>query len=1203
MKNCFLLIPLLAVTTNFACAQPAPSAQTLLVEAESFQFRGDWLPASEGGASGGSLLLTSGGQGDALTVVSLPQSGNYNVWVRARDYAANPGARRFQVALDGALFAPEFGAHGTAGWKWEKAGARPLKAGDHVLAIHDTAHYFGRCDAILLTTGDVDPNAQSAGALAARRTAPKTVEAKLETPFAPVPPVRGAPREVAKLENETLRIRFLSATDGAGLTQITRETALKIGGIWRIVPAQDEKLWLQFAPQTTLNTSSYLPAWETPNAPAPQYAFEVGGQTYRASESGNNPFWAAPAQPLVARSARQSGPNRVEIGCETPDGTKASGRWELLPGARDARFSLEMTAPQSGFYSVGFSPFGAYAPGAVQHDLLPPLFQFQRLPASPVLVGSNLTPQPLALIQVAPDGFAPNSVLPNGSLPNAVAPNGVAPNGVAPNGVAPNGVALKGAAPDGGLPNSAAPNGASLNGATPNGALPNGIAPNDAASIALGVAAEPARLPFEWPNATNAVYGFSLLNAAKGVQPTIFAPVLGTPRSQFAAGAPISLSWRVISMPGDWKRALEYASNDIFGVTDYRKPYGVSLSDAALNMIGLIKSDASGWDPKLKGFLNIEAKNVASQASPLTVLSAAILTRDEELYQTRALPTIEYSLSRPGAHFGTAVPDTFPPYINQEGTQMQVPSGYFGLAYWQGLDELLGHDNPWLQSIAAPGGAPRLRTSFQAMPRWSETLAAYRLRPDAKTLATVQSEADAWLQSEVYARHTNELGVTPFYNMSFYPYWWDLLDLYELTHEKRYLDAAQEGAFYTIAGLWSHPRVPEGDITIHPDGEFGGEARLWYRGDKPYRLGYPRKAGDTPQKQVPAWLVAQMGLGLEQPSTYYGSGQGNFRNILMAAWAPDLLRLYRYTGREIYRTYARNAAISRFGNYPGYYLNGFTDLELSPRYPYDGPDVTSLYFHHIPAQLAWTLDFLVTEAQTRSGGKIDFPWSKGQGYVWFSNRIYGGAPGTVFGDRARLWLDARAAHASSNAINTLAARAQNRVWIVLMNEANAPTTTPLALDKNALGLVGDSYSLLDANGKATTAKLGQSLSVTVPAKGLVALSFAARPETQTPIPPLENGRVSQKLDGDWGTLEAFRIRSPFGKDSLYVVLTGRPKDGARATLQIEGEAPQECASYPFEFSVYPIAMDVDLKFSVQTVSADGVTGTSGPLALRGTARR
>ena len=384
------------------------------------------------------------------------------MWVRARDYDAQPGARRYQVALDGALFAPEFGAHGTAGWKWEKAGARQLSAGDHVLALHDSARFYGRCDAILLTTGDLDPNAQTKSALAAKRVAPKIVEARLATPFAPIAAIQGEAREVAKLENQNLQIRFLSALDEQGKTQIIRETALKSGGALRALPAQNEKLWLQYAPQTTIRTASMLPAWDTPNNTTPKYAFEVAGKIYQTAEGGNNPFWAAPAQALVARAARQNGAGAVEVDFQTPDGTRATGRWNLAPGASDAEFSLQMTAPQSGFYSVGFSPFSGFAPDAVQFDLLPPLFQYQRLPQAPVLIGSNATPQPLALVQVAPDGGAP---------------------------------------------------------------------------LTLGVAADPAKLPFEWATPTNAVYGFSLLNADKEVQPTIFAPVLGTPRSKFEAGS------------------------------------------------------------------------------------------------------------------------------------------------------------------------------------------------------------------------------------------------------------------------------------------------------------------------------------------------------------------------------------------------------------------------------------------------------------------------------------------------------------------------------------------------------------------------------------------------------------------------------------------------------------------------------------------
>jgi hypothetical protein len=1119
--------------TNFKCGLPlalfgvlctsGAQAASYWVEAEDFQFSGEWLEERDTSAQGNRILRTPGANADAITVVTLPQAGRYAVWVRARDYTEQQGKRRYKLLLDGTLFDPEFGAHGTAGWKWEKAGERELTAGDHVLALRDTAKFFGRADAVFFTTENLDPNTMANLAPKARRLVPKIVDTQAATPFAPSPERLGdAMVEVAKLENKHVRVRFLAVRTNVGKPQIVRETEININGTWQrvSVPLDGEKLFVLHAKKTDYRTASPLPSWLSEPSNAPIYRFTVNGNDYEAMAGRANPFFAAPAELVLGRSATQNNDGSVQVHYETASGLKAVGRWDLKPQAREVEFALAFTPQHDGIFSFGFSPFGAWSKEQVQFNLLPPLFQFQRLPESPVMVQSNTTPQPLALAQVALQEQA----------------------------------------------------------------------------ISLGVVADLSQMPFEWANAQNAAYGFSLLNADGKVQPTIFAPVLGQARSQMKKGETQTFSWRVLAFPGNWKSALEYASNEIFKVTDYRQPYKSSLSDAALNMIALLKNEeATGWNAERKGFWNIETINVASQASPLTVLSAAVLTRDEELYRTRALPSIEYTLSRPQAHFGMEVPNTHAAYINEDGTKIKVPSDFYGSTYWQGLHDLLGRKNGWLGELVVPKGEVRYRAAYSSMPRWSEMLGAYRLKPDATLLTQIKSEADKYLQSEVYGTKTRDLGIQPFYNVSYYPYWWDLLDLYELTTDKKYLDAAEHCAFFTIAGQWSHPRVPEGNITIHPGGEYAGEPHLWWKGDKPFRLGTPRQPGATPEKQVPAWLVAQVGLGLEQPSTYYASGKGGMRNILMSAWAPNLLRLYRYTGRDIFRVYARNAVISRFANYPGYYISGYTDLPLQSDYPYTGPDVTSIYYHHIPPHLAFTLDFLVTQAEQRSNGKIAFPWVKQQGYVWFTNRLYGHAPGTVFGDTARLWLSRNEVQVKSPAINYLLARGDNRLWLILMNESSQVQTPEISLDKNALG-IGDEYLIFNADGTSQSSR--GALAVSVPAKGLVALSFAARTQNKTEPPPLQSGRVTQQIGGEWGTLEAFRIRSPFGKDSLYVVLTGRPQNGV-ATLQLDGEAPQEKKNYPFEFSVYPLPMQRDIRFFVRFKNG-GTMQTSPTIVLPGT---
>lgn len=169
-----------------------------------------------------------------------------------------------------------------------------------------------------------------------------------------------------------------------------------------------------------------------------------------------------------------------------------------------------------------------------------------------------------------------------------------------------------------------------------------------------------------------------------------------------------------------------------------------------------------------------------------------------------------------------------------------------------------------------------------------------------------------------------------------------------------------------------------------------------------------------------------------------------------------------------------------------------------------------------------------------------------------------------------------------------------------MNESDSSVAPPITLDKAALGLTGNTFALFAADGKSRTATMRNAPVVTVPPKGLVALSFPTRPQAALDIPPLANGRATQQLGGEWGALEAFRIRSPFGKDSLYVVLTGRPKDGASATLQIDGAQPLEKKTYPYEFSVYPWPMKRDLKFALQLKDATGAVTTSQPVVLPGT---
>ncbi|MFT6620357.1 MAG: hypothetical protein ACJASX_003266, partial [Limisphaerales bacterium] len=105
-------------------------AATILVEAESFNNHGGWKLDTQFIEIMGSPYLLAHGLGtpvaDASTTVSFPQTGNYQVWVRTKDWVApwnapgTPG--EFKLAVNGKTLSASFGTTG-AEWHWQAGGS------------------------------------------------------------------------------------------------------------------------------------------------------------------------------------------------------------------------------------------------------------------------------------------------------------------------------------------------------------------------------------------------------------------------------------------------------------------------------------------------------------------------------------------------------------------------------------------------------------------------------------------------------------------------------------------------------------------------------------------------------------------------------------------------------------------------------------------------------------------------------------------------------------------------------------------------------------------------------------------------------------------------------------------------------------------------------------------------------------------------
>ena len=151
------LILAMATAISLACWGTL-SAQTLLIEAESFQQPGGWKLDTQFIQEMNSPYLLAHGLGrpvkDATTEVAIAQSGEYRVLVRTMDWVArwqaegSPG--KFQLLVDGQPLPVTFGTNG-AQWGWQAGGTVKLEAGKVSLALHDLTGFDGRCDAILLT--------------------------------------------------------------------------------------------------------------------------------------------------------------------------------------------------------------------------------------------------------------------------------------------------------------------------------------------------------------------------------------------------------------------------------------------------------------------------------------------------------------------------------------------------------------------------------------------------------------------------------------------------------------------------------------------------------------------------------------------------------------------------------------------------------------------------------------------------------------------------------------------------------------------------------------------------------------------------------------------------------------------------------------------------------------------------------------------
>ena len=130
---------------------------SVLLLASMFDQRGGWTDDRQFFDLIGSTCLLAHGLGvpvaDAKTTFTIDEAGEYNIFVRTRNWtaywSAAPTPGIFEVFVDG-VRAGIFGNENSE-WHWQKGLAVELAAGEHSIVVHDLTGFDGRFDAVLIT--------------------------------------------------------------------------------------------------------------------------------------------------------------------------------------------------------------------------------------------------------------------------------------------------------------------------------------------------------------------------------------------------------------------------------------------------------------------------------------------------------------------------------------------------------------------------------------------------------------------------------------------------------------------------------------------------------------------------------------------------------------------------------------------------------------------------------------------------------------------------------------------------------------------------------------------------------------------------------------------------------------------------------------------------------------------------------------------
>ena len=686
----------------------------------------------------------------------------------------------------------------------------------------------------------------------------------------------------------------------------------------------------------------------------------------------------------------------------------------------------------------------------------------------------------------------------------------------------------------------------------------------------VGVLADPSLLPFQpLPVFTNFPFGVTVRNAEGLAQPIVFCPALGGFGSQRRAGEKLSFDLRLFVAKGDIDTAYEYLARNLMHVRDFRHNDICSINTTIDNIIDYTLSPFSLFDEELRGAsYETDLPNSVNNVTGLHPLSLAVIFDREDLYHRRALPMIEAGLSRTKRLFASD-PKVGPPSDwtlkgpNMVGSELATLAA-FSHGRADALLELAKNNTKG-------DGVARNLELYRAT--GNETYLH-------KAMAVADKEIAAMPEKESEIRIAGWNLRTP---------WIVFTDLYEVTGERRYLDAAVYGAREFTKFLWLGPVVPDGDVQI-PVNPGGFAPLYWYMASK------GKKPIPAAEGTMPAWRSSEIGLTTEAPGTSTGH-----RAVFLATPQVWLYRLGQLADQPFFRDLARDALVGRSRNFPGYNLNTErTDVYEQADYPLRPSkelSYNSFHYNHIWPFVAMLFDFLVTDVEGLSGRQIYFPGHYVEAYSYLTSRVYGAEPGRFYDQReAWLWMPRGLVKTDNVEINWLAARSTGGLCVALVNQSQQIQKVTVKLDKNRLSGIDGKVRVLCWKGEKAVPDLSTTdgvLTLVIGPRELVALRFdgvQAKTEFQERLVGGKSTPAGGSIAFEFGhTGAAYLLSMGTGLSSGYAFLRAAP--GVYRTVHLEARIGNawksyEDSAYPFEFSV-PLPDGAPFIFRFVTEDAKG----------------